>query len=101
MLKTQAKIEAMEARKEALRTWFDDLCDLAEAGEIQSLTASELHELLNDRSSDPNLPGNPGSLVSSLAAKEVQLGERNLFIEKGAKTITVCRASTQVPKTAA
>ena len=98
---TQAKIDAMAALREAYRTWFDDLCDLAEEGEIQSLTATELHGKLEGRTIDPNLPGNPGGLVNSLMSKTTELGEKNLFIENNEGKITIGRASTQVPKTAA
>jgi hypothetical protein len=102
VLMTQAKIDAMAALREAYRTWFDDLCDLAEEGEIQSLSATELHRKLKDRTDDLTLPNNPGSLVSSLMSKTTELGENNLFIERDAKKkITIGRAPTQVPNSAA
>ena len=94
VLMTQAKIDAMAALREAYRTWFDDLCDLAEEGEIQSLTAAEMRDKLDKRTNDSNLPGNPGGLVSALMAKTTELGEDNLFFKKAGEKITIDRGSS-------
>lgn len=67
VLETQLKRELMSDRADELRGWYAQLRELAIAGEINNLTASQILKKLDESTTDPKIPKSAAGLASQLA----------------------------------